>query len=262
MKTVQDGDLTFYYDVEQGTQEWLDLRKGKVTCSNALVLLTKGKTAAILANKDSAERITPNGNRYAERGHVIEAEYKEQFNAVLKSIDSGGLEIDECGFITNSQYPDAGYSPDGLVVDVSKTIITFAEYKAYNDFTTDELTGEVTSISFKHRKACQDISNVPAACIAQCNLAMLITGADYMMLFLCNPDASQTDRLIVDLYKSTDPAKKEVLYENGMLDEDGYLNDTALKPTDKTHVWKIERDERIIARLKEKLSHPMPYQLD
>ena len=40
VEKIKSGKLTFYFGIEQGSQEWLDLRADKVTCSNALTLPT------------------------------------------------------------------------------------------------------------------------------------------------------------------------------------------------------------------------------
>lgn len=70
------GKLSLHFGIEQGTQEWLELREGKITCSNAKTLLYRGKKACLDANKRAAGRLRPNGNSYAERGHVVENDAK------------------------------------------------------------------------------------------------------------------------------------------------------------------------------------------
>lgn len=53
--TKETGDLTLYFGIEQGTQEWLELRKGRVTCSNAQLLLTNGVKRCLAENERAAE---------------------------------------------------------------------------------------------------------------------------------------------------------------------------------------------------------------
>lgn len=253
------GDINIYFDLVQGTQEWLDVREGRITCSNALTLLNKGKNAALEANRLAANRITPNGNVFAERGHVIEHEMKDRYNNVLKS---NGLVLVDCGFITNDKLPNAGYSPDGLICTIEngqpniEDIASLAEFKAYNDVIYKDKYGNIRSAeetkpgdtivpTFKHRKACFDILSVPPQAIAQCNMAMLITETESVYLFLCNPDAAETDKVIEKLRHSTKPSDQKLLEGIGPLDQ----------KTPTTKIWEIKRNKTICDRLMKKLSH-------
>lgn len=234
--------IHYHYDVVQGSQEWLDLRKGKVTCSNALTVMTRGVGACLKANASAAERLRPNGNAYAERGHVIEHEYKEEFNKALRT---QGLSLRECGFITNDEYPNAGYSPDGLVISAhDNKLMTFAEFKAYNDLTTDKETGEIR-LSCKHRNACRTRLDLPPECIAQCNMAMLLTGTNYMYLFLCNPDADRANSYIKTLAQKAragDKKAEEILHR--AMPDGNYEWEIPI-----TKIWEINRDEKICNRI-------------
>lgn len=261
-KIKKKGKLTFYYDIEQGTQEWLDARKGRVTCSNALMLMNKGKNACMEANRLSADRLTPNGNFYAERGHVIEHEMKQAYNAELAK---RSLVLAECGFITSDDFPEAGYSPDGLICPLVdgepdlENIEGLAEFKAYNDIV--ERDGEQT-LTCKHRQACFDILKVPPQAIAQCNMAMLLTDTQAVYLFLCNPDAAETDKKIKKLLERKAELEKISPEKRSKNDVKEFVNvtnqlaaagDTNLE-TPQTKVWLIRRNETICKRLMEKLS--------
>ena len=265
------GKLTFYYDVVQGTQEWLNARQGRITCSNALMLMNKGKNACIEANRLAAERLTPNGNFYAERGHVIEHEMKQAYNEQLKE---RGLTLAECGFITNTDYPDAGYSPDGLICPLMSdgepdldNIEGLAEFKAYNDIVirNEGTPQEEKVLTGKHRLACFDILKVPPQAIAQCNMAMLLTETEAVYLFLCNPDAEETDEMIKDLLvtkkaleeippeKRTDEAT--AVYASVVTQlQQACPNGDYDTPTPQTKVWLIRRNKQICDRLMKKLS--------
>ena len=179
--------ITVIDNVTQGTQEWLDLRAGRVTCSNALLLLEKGVNACIAANADAANRVTPNGNIYAERGHVLEADIREKFNEKLKPT---GLELLEVGMIINDKYPIAGYSPDGLVVKSGEYYSKYEaiiEIKAYNDIV---IRGGKETYVGKHAKACESYDNVPLNARAQIQMELLISEAPVCYLILTNPDAA------------------------------------------------------------------------
>lgn len=218
---VKVGKLCFYFGVEQGTQEWLNLRKGRVTCSNALTLLQRGKNFCLEANELAAKRITPNGNAYAERGHVIEHETREELNAFLQPY---GLKLVTCTFITNDDYPDAGYSPDGLIVPLHVADwwnygeFIPAEFKAYNDVTKrQDSSGNLVEFrTDKHLKAIKDVDNVPTVAQAQCQMEMLMLDAKKLCLVLANPDAEHDE--------------------------------------DRVKVWWLDRDEKICNRLIKKLS--------
>lgn len=255
MKIRKVGKLNYYDDLAQGTQEWLEVRAGLVTCSNALTLMNKGKEQCKEANQLSLGRLKTNGNWYAERGHVIENEFRDAYN---KKLHEMGMKIVECGFITNDDYPDVGYSPDGLIVKegAEEDILGLIEFKAYNDLVIRSFgravstptggAGEEIVLRAKHRKACLDILDVPPNCIAQCNMAMLITGAPQVELLLCNPDAAKTDEFIAKLKNSDASSDQKMLREaipNGDYDT----------PTPITGHWTIRRNEKIIARILKKL---------
>lgn len=179
------------HDVQQGTQEWLDLRSNKITCSNALLLLEKGPRACLATNVDAAERITPNGNFYAERGHALEADIREAFE---QELSPNGLELIETGMITNDKYPLAGYSPDGLVVLKNSPADKFqaiVEIKAYNDYVKHKNSdGSLSAVYVgKHARACESYDNVPLEARVQIQMELLISEAPVCYLVLTNPDA-------------------------------------------------------------------------
>lgn len=106
-------------DVEQGTQAWLDLRLGIVTCSELECLLVNGKGEAgfgagafTYMNTLIGERITGQaadvfqGNRHTERGHEYEGVARGLYEA------QQGVTTTQVGIIQNH---GIGYSPDSLV---------------------------------------------------------------------------------------------------------------------------------------------------
>ena len=108
--------MKYHYEVEQGTEEWLRLRLGKITASTAKQLLTptfkiaKNDKVRTLAYHLASERITgriePNVTTYdMERGHIEEVFARDLYSEKYSHVK-------ECGFIENGFL---GYSPDGLV---------------------------------------------------------------------------------------------------------------------------------------------------
>jgi hypothetical protein len=113
---------TYYHDIEQGTDEWLNARLGILTASEVKNLFTKalapsgGEMPMTHLYKMAAQRITrhiePQVSTWAmERGHEDEISAIEVYSKNVAPVQS-------CGFITNSKWGfTLGYSPDGLVGD-------------------------------------------------------------------------------------------------------------------------------------------------
>jgi putative phage-type endonuclease len=116
------GAPTYHYDIEQGSDDWHALRRGKITASAVSRLITAtGKPAANDTSRAQllqllAERITGQSDAscYTDdmaRGHLLEPLardlYAKHYSPVV-----------ECGFITATLGGvELGYSPDGLVGD-------------------------------------------------------------------------------------------------------------------------------------------------
>ena len=104
------------YDIEQGTEEWLELRKGKFTASTFNDLFaaktTKGYEKAIY--KVVFERLTGESpenftSDYMERGKELEAEAREKYEMMtFRKVSAGG-------FVGINSW--VGCSPDGWVED-------------------------------------------------------------------------------------------------------------------------------------------------
>ena len=106
-------------DIEQGSQDWLNLRLGIVTCSELDCLLVNGKGQAgfgagaftymdtLIGERITGEAADPfQGNRHTERGHELEGKARELYVART------GAELDQVAIILNH---GIGYSPDALV---------------------------------------------------------------------------------------------------------------------------------------------------
>jgi hypothetical protein len=108
------------HDVKQGSDSWHALRvQYPHTASLAWLLLTKGKHAA-------SNTIGTHGTGFwAQRGHILEEEAIEVYNAVY------GCTVERPGFVTNDEYPDAGWSPDGFRSDlrIGVEVKCFADLK-------------------------------------------------------------------------------------------------------------------------------------
>jgi hypothetical protein len=108
--------ITVHDEVIQGSHEWDHLRAGLYTGSNAHKLLKYG--AIEYARTETS---TFKGNYYTKRGHLLEDEAIELYEAIKK------VKVPRPGFITNDEFPDCGFSPDGFP---DEPII---ECKAFNE---------------------------------------------------------------------------------------------------------------------------------
>lgn len=106
------------HQVPQGSDEWLKARVGKYSGSNSYKLL--GPFGAIEYAK--AIESSFKGNFYTKRGHILEDEALDDFYSVIFA-----AEVQRPGFITNSDYPDCLYSPDGIDGEILLEVKCFGE---------------------------------------------------------------------------------------------------------------------------------------
>lgn len=143
--------MIIYHDVEQGSKEWLELRAPLWTGSKAINLLM-GKP--LPRDHDFA------GNKHTKRGQVLETiaikEYERKYRRFVA----------RPGFVTNSVYQNAGYSPDGLDGGI------LLEAKAFNGERHEELVAE----------------KIPLTVLVQIYFGMIITGRRRARLLAINPE--------------------------------------------------------------------------
>lgn len=143
-------------EVKQNSPEWHAIRKEHVTGSNADILLTRGLDEALKANLS-----TFNGNFYTARGHILEDEAIELYEAI------NGATVERPGFVVNDKYPGVGCSPDGFDGDILLEVKCFGSAKHLSIF---------------------NIRTVPFKVMAQIQFNMLISGRKLARLILYNPD--------------------------------------------------------------------------
>ena len=154
--------MIIFHDVIQGTEEWLALRKKLWTGSKAIRLL-QGKPF-----KEDAEW---GGNKYTMRGHALE------IAAIREYERNYGRKVSRPGFVTNTVYTNAGYSPDGL--DGGWLL----ECKAFNGERHEELVrGEI-----------------PLAVVVQILFGMIITGKRKARLLAINPDDVKNPFVVIEV---------------------------------------------------------------
>ena len=109
-------------EIEQGSQAWLDLRLGIITCSELDVLMVNGKGVAgfgvgamTYMDRLIGERITGaeaepwRGNGSSARGHALEPVVRDLY-CLRKGIEPG--DVEQVGIVLNH---GIGYSPDGMI---------------------------------------------------------------------------------------------------------------------------------------------------
>lgn len=109
------------YNMEQGTQEWLDIRLGKITASRVVDIVqgTKGKYLASRKNymaEIACEILTDKGSDNFVSGAMQWGTDTEPLARSAYEAISGNM-VYEVGFIDNDQIKGLGASPDGLIDD-------------------------------------------------------------------------------------------------------------------------------------------------
>jgi len=162
-----------WYDVVQGSPEWLALRKGLWTGSIAVRLLQ---------GKPLPQEYEWDGNDSTRRGHALEVaairEYEREYR----------VRVERPGFVTNSVYWNAGYSPDGI--DRSWLL----ECKALTEMRHNGLISDKMSL-----ETLEGIisSKIPLQYKVQIFFGMIITGKRKSRLLAFNPEIVDQKQLIV-----------------------------------------------------------------
>ena len=113
-------DATWYNDLEQGTEEWLAVRRGRVTASRIADIMVEGKGphgfgkgAITYLNEKVSEVLTGMQHEFhtqaTDWGNKHEDAARERYERVYD------VKVDEVGFIKSNRF--FGVSPDGLVGD-------------------------------------------------------------------------------------------------------------------------------------------------
>lgn len=150
--------MIIYHDVEQGSPEWLALREN---------LWTGSKAIRLLQGKSMPRETDWAGNKHTKRGKILETvairEYERRYQTKVR----------RPGFVTNSAYPNAGYSPDGI--DGSKTHGWLLEIKAFNGDKHEELAA----------------GKIPLEVLVQIYFGMIVTGLREARLLAINPESEE-----------------------------------------------------------------------
>jgi len=162
--------IRYYFDIEQGTDEWHQLRCGVVTASQVKTLLT-GKTLKV-ANNDTVRQMAFDIAAQRETQHVEDHYQNYQMirghleETLARDVYSENFyPVQECGFITNDNHDMLiGYSPDGLVgkdglIEIKSRIQKFQVRTILEDEVPSEYMLQIqTGLYVSERKWCDFVS--------------------------------------------------------------------------------------------------------
>ncbi len=106
---------------EQGSEEWLSLRLGKITASRVKDVLTKGrgtspsKTAESYMMELIAEILTGNSKPFFENDAMRWGTETEPQARAMYAVNNDFVDVKEVAFVEHNEH--VGISPDGLVGD-------------------------------------------------------------------------------------------------------------------------------------------------
>ncbi len=156
--------------VEQGSQEWLDMRLGKVTASRVADVLTKGRGDGLSKTAESymmeliAEIITGQSKPFYENDAMRwGTETEPQARAMYELRND--VTVKEVAFIEMDEF--TGVSPDGLVGDDGlveikcPTTITQLKRAMYSDYSADYKAQIQMQLWVSGRKWCDFVSFDP-----------------------------------------------------------------------------------------------------
>lgn len=170
------------HQTDQGSESWLELRRGLYTGSNAHKLLKHGAIDYSL-NEGAG---TFKGNFHTRRGHILEDEAIELYQKI-KNID-----VLRPGFVTNTKYPKAGYSPDGLTDSLVIEVKCFAEKKHMQLYNGD----------------------IPLEVLAQVYFGMLICEKPAAHLVIYNPSLDPDKYTVKEQFKIIEIKNRRAVMQN------------------------------------------------
>lgn len=187
-----------YHKVEQGSDEWFDLRKEMLTASNATAIGANGAGLKTYCKQKALDIIGHTKDNYTneviERGNILEPTGRLAYELEYS------VNVDEIGFITNDKYPNVGISPDGLIKAIGGV-----ELKARNNEKHFSLIiGETKEIPFN-----------------QIQMSLLITEREWWDFVSFNPNLSKplfVKRIYPDL-KYFEKLKQGFIDGNNMINE-------------------------------------------
>ena len=155
------------HNVEQGTDEWFVIRKGKMTASHAQAIGNNGKgletyITELMAEYYSSGEKEQYSNKHTDRGNELEPIARDIYELET------GQTIEKVGFVEYNEF--VGCSPDGFISEDGEW-----ECKSIDDVKY-----------FKHLMNGE--SEIDSAHLWQIQMCLLITGRKYWILTIYNPN--------------------------------------------------------------------------
>ena len=103
-----------YWDYEQRSEDWYNIRRGLVTASRASEVISKGTGRARYMRELAADVMTGESAHWFSTSAMqwgIDTEPQARSFYELET----GYDVIETGFCTNTAFPGCGVSPDGLI---------------------------------------------------------------------------------------------------------------------------------------------------
>jgi putative phage-type endonuclease len=223
--TAPPPTATYYFEIDQGTDEWFAVRRGKITASAISRLLTaSGKPASndtsrgmvfqLLAERLTGESEPSYCNDDMMRGTMLEPYARDLYAQHYAPVQ-------ECGFITATlSGVELGYSPDGLVGDDGLIEIKSPRQKTHlqslltNEVPAQYISQVQTGLAVSGRSWCDFISYAPGLplfvkrCVRdEITIAQLILAAQQAEEQLAGLMAHYLD--LAPMYPATEPIQPE-----------------------------------------------------
>jgi hypothetical protein len=153
--------MKIIYDIAQGSEQWHNMRNGRVTASEFskvykpgggsstsqhryAVQLTMECFHGAACDPENAAQRTFMGNRHTDRGLDLEPEAREAFSAMFPQYT-----VKECAFVVRDDGV-VGCSPDGLLFDTNGNLVAGLEIKC-PDLTNHGLIVDAGSMPAKYK---------------------------------------------------------------------------------------------------------------
>lgn len=166
------------HNVQQGGEEWLALRLGRMTASHAQAIATQGKGLETLCRNLAYERFT--GKRKASYKNEAMQLGNDDENYARQAYElETGRQITEVGFVQHNDF--VGFSPDGLVVSERRGV----EFKRQDQERHGDILLGAERFDSKY--------------VWQSKMGILIMGYDVWSLCSYNPDFLHKSLFMLDI---------------------------------------------------------------
>lgn len=164
-----------YYWMKQGEDEWHARRDGKYSGSNADKTLrsatSKRIVNGVVSNYAVVETSDFTGNFWTERGHLLEDEAIELYEAIKGVKIMRNDEGIKVGIVENDKFPNCIYSPDGIAP------VPIIEVKCFD--------------KEKHMELVR--GDIPFKILAQIHYGLAITERPFAHLIAYNPKMERVE---------------------------------------------------------------------